>query len=392
MTPNQHDTQAQLNCQAVQDLLHNVLRERMLAAIRTVFVDLLDEEVAAFLGAGPYQRTPQRQSRRSGYYTRDLTTSVGTLKDLSVPRTRNGFKTRLFESYQRRMAELDQMIGQMFIAGLSQTAVGQVVKGLTGTAPSASTVSRVFHGLADEFAAWKQRSLPARYAYVYGDGTYFTVMYEQDGQAQGHKTPVLALIGITPEGRCELIAFTVGERENRQAWEGLFEDIRSRGVQEIGLWVSDGHQAMLNALEAKFPGVCRQRCIKHKMDNILAYVPEKNRQAVRLELRAIFYQDNRTQAEQTAAAFKEKYRAVYPSAIDCLQRDWEACLTFYEFPKSHWRRIRTSNVIERMFEEVKKRSKKMSAPFRNEESCLLLFYAVTRSLKFQNVVMPSAPG
>ena len=109
MTPNQHDTQAQLNCQAVQNLLHNVLRERMLAAIRTVFVDLLDEEVAAFLGAGPYQRTPQRQSRRSGYYTRDLTTSVGTVKDLPVPRTRNGFKTRLFESYQRRMAELDQM-------------------------------------------------------------------------------------------------------------------------------------------------------------------------------------------------------------------------------------------------------------------------------------------
>ncbi|MGQ9815154.1 MAG: transposase [Candidatus Roseilinea sp.] len=123
-------------------------------------------------------------------------------------------------------------------------------------------MSRVFHGPADEFAAWKQRSLPAGYAYVYGDGTYFTVMYEQDGQAQGHKTPAPALIGITPEGRCALIAFTVGKRENRQAWEGLFEDIRSRGVQEIGLWVSDGHQAMLNALEAKFPAVRRQRCIK----------------------------------------------------------------------------------------------------------------------------------
>lgn len=392
MTPNEKDTRPQLDRQAMQNLFREVVHERMLAAIRLVFVNVLEEEVTAFLDADRYQRAPGRQSRRCGYYTRDLTTSVGQAKDLPVPRTRNGFKTRLFESYQRRTAELDEMIGQMFIGGLSQTAVGQVVEGLTGTAPSASTVSRVFHGLEDEFASWKQRSLPARYAYVYGDGTYFTVIHEQDGQQQGHKTPVLALIGITPEGRCELIAFTVGERENQLAWEGLFEDIRSRGVREIGLWISDGHQAMLNALEAKFPGVRRQRCIKHKMDNILACVPEKQREAVRVELRAIFYQDNRTQAEQTAAAFIEKYRAVYPSAIECLRRDWAACLTFYEFPKTHWRRIRTSNVIERMFEEVKKRSRKMSAAFRNEGSCLLLFYAVTRSLKFQNVVMPSAPG
>jgi transposase-like protein len=298
----------------------------------------------------------------------------------------------LFDSYQRRMAELDELMSQMFVGGVSQAKVGQVVEGLTGTAPSASTVSRVFHGLDDEFAAWKRRDLPARYQYVYGDGTYFTVIYEQDGQSAGHKTPILALIGITPEGRREVIAFTVGERENQLAWEGLFDDVKSRGVREIGLWISDGHQAMLNALAAKFPGVPRQRCIKHKMDNILAYVPEQQREAVRVELRAIFYQDNRTQAEQVTAAFIEKYRAVYPSAIECLHRDWMACLTFYAFhafPKTHWARIRTSNVIERMFEEVKKRSKKMSAPFRNEGSCLLLFYAVVRSLKFQNVVMQS---
>lgn len=387
MTPNVKDTQPKVDRQAMQVMFQDVVHERLLAAVRLVFVNVLEDEVTAFVGAGRYQRGAGRRDRRSGHYTRGLTTSVGQIEDLVVPRTRGGFKTQLFESYQRRMAELDETMSRMFVGGLSQVGVGQVIEGLTGTTPSASTVSRVFHGLEGEFAAWKQRSLPKRYEYLYGDGTYFSVIYEQEG----YKTPVLALIGITPQGRREVIAFTVGECENQQAWEGLFDDVKERGVSEIGLWISDGHQAMLNALAAKFPGIPRQRCIKHKMDNVLGYVPEKQREAVRAELKAIFYQDNRTQAEQVTAAFVEKYRQLYPSAIDCLHRDWEACLAFYAFPKSHWARIRTSNVIERMFEEVKKRSKKMSAPFRNEGSCLLLFYAVVRSLKFQNVVMPPMP-
>jgi putative transposase len=121
---------------------------------------------------------------------------------------------------------------------------------------------------------------------------------------------------------------------------------------------------------------------------ILSHVPEKQREAVRVELRAIFYQANRTKADQVAAAFREKYQSIYPSAIACMERDWEACLTFYAYPETHWPNIRTSNIIERMFEEVKKRSKKMAAAFRNEGSCLLLFYAVVRTLRLRRIRMP----
>jgi len=200
--------------------------------------------------------------------------------------------------------------------------------------------------------------------------------------------PILALIGITPEGRRELIAFTTGERENEAAWRNLLDDIQARGVRGVDLWVTDGNQAMLNAIELKFPASRRQRCMRHKMENVLAHVPDKQRGPVQAAFKAIFYRDNRAQADQEAAAFRERYRALYPEAIACMERDWEACLSFYDFPQTHWVRIRTSNVIERLFEEVKKRSKKMSAAFRNEASCLLLFFAVARGMRFQNVVMP----
>jgi putative transposase len=166
-------------------------------------------------------------------------------------------------------------------------------------------------------------------------------------------------------------------------------DLQARGVREVGLWITDGNQAMLNALAVKFKATPRQRCIKHKMENVLSYIPHKQREAVYPDLKAIFYQSSRAQAEQTLEAFCLKYKSIYPTAIECLKRDVDACLTFYDFPPSHWKVIRTTNVIERLFEEVKRRSHKMGAAFRNEDSCLLMFYAVVRSLKFQNLSMPS---
>ena len=218
------------------------------------------------------------------------------------------------------------------------------------------------------------------------DGTYFTVIYN----GEGCKMPILAVMGITAKGEREVLAFRVGDRENQQAWEDLLEDLKERGVKKIDLWISDGNQAMINAMTAKFGSSQRQRCVMHKMENVLSYVPAKQRDQVEPELKALFYQKNRQEADQAVAAFIEKHQRIYPTAIECLQRDLQACLTFYSFPKEHWKTIRTSNVIERLFGEVKRRSHKMAAAFRNEGSCVLLFYAVIRSLKFNRLTMPPA--
>jgi transposase-like protein len=348
-----------------------------------MLIDLMEEEVTAFVGAKEYERTPTRRDQRNGTYSRDLDTTVGRIEALPVPRTRKGFKTQLFEQYHRRQATLDKWIADMFIAGASTLQVGPLVETLTGTKPSPATVSRVFHSLEDEFKAWKTRPLVDHYAYLFADGTYFTVIYE----GEGVKMPIIAVMGIRPSGEREVLAFSVGEHENQLAWEDLFENLKQRGVKTVDLCVTDGGAAVLAALDRKFSTVPRQRCIWHKMENILSYIPESQREEVEPELKAIFYQDSREQAEQLAAAFREKYEAAYPTALECMARDWTACLTFYAFPRSHWKTIRTNNAIERLFGEVKKRYHKMAAAFRGEDSCLLMFFAVIRGLKFRKINM-----
>ena len=382
MTPKKENNQVTPFSQTeFQELVH----EKMRQAVRFTLVTVLEAEMEAFIGAAPYQRSPQRRAYRNGSYQRSLTTSVGQIDDLEVPRTREGFQSQLFERYQRRQAELDASICQMFVGGVSTRRVGEVIETLTGTKPSPSTVSRVFHSLEEEFAAWQQRPLAATYLYAFADGSYFSVIYDHEG----HKMPILAVVGINQAGEREVLGFSVGDRENQNAWEQLFDDLKRRGVQQVDLWITDGLQAMLNALATKFSGSQRQRCVKHKMENILSYLPEKQRDQVEPELKAIFYQDSRSQADQQVVAFIEKYEPIYPTAVACLKRDLEACLTFYAFPKAHWKTIRTTNIIERLFGEVKKRTHKMAAAFRNENSCLLMFYAVIRSLNFRKIPIPA---
>lgn len=367
-----------------QNDFQSLLQEQLRMAVRLTLVTILEDEVSALIGALPYERTTDRLDYRNGHYTRDLETTVGLIEDLPVPRTRNGHQTQVFDKYKRRRAELDDAISEMFIGGVSTRRAGEVVKSLTGSKPSSSTVSRVFHTLEGEYEAWKTRPLEARYEYAFADGTYFTVIYD----GEGHKMPILAVVGINTTGQREVLGFTIGDRENQQAWEDLLDDLKTRGVKEVGLWITDGNQAMINALEAKFPNSQRQRCVKHKMDNVLSYVPKKQRDPVKAELRAIFYQKDREAADQEVAAFCEKFESTYPTAIACLKRDLDACLTFYAFPKAHWKTIRTTNIIERLYNEVKRRTKKMAAAFRNENSCLLMFYAIVRSIKFRRISMP----
>lgn len=365
-----------------QTTVQTLLREKIGLAVQFTLNTLLDYELEAFLGAARYERTPSRQDYRNGSYERGLLTNVGPVT-LTVPRTRKGFNSLLFEQYSRRQSELNRAIGEMFVKGSSTVQVGEIVETLTGVKPSPAAVSRVHQTLQEAFDAWKHRPLLGHYLYVFADGTYFSVIYDDEG----HKMPILAVVGITPTGTREVLAFTTGDRENESAWTDLLTTLQHRGLQSVGLWITDGGQAMLNALAAKFPNTPRQRCVKHKLANVLGYVPKAQQETVEPELKAIFYQPNREQAEQAWAAFCEKYEKLYPTAVDCLKRDGAACLTFYDFPAAHWKTIRTTNIIERLFEEVKKRSHKMNAPFRNEASCLLLFYAVIRALKFRRIAV-----
>lgn len=271
MTRQKNDTQDENESQASFEAM---VREKLQQAVRTALMSVLEAEMDAFIGAVRYEHTAQRRDYRNGHYTRGLDTSLGRISDLVVPRTRAGYQTQLFERYHRRRNDLDQTIGEMFVGGVSMARVGEVVETLTGSKPSASTVSRVFHTLESEYEQWKTRKLASRYVYAFADGTYFTVIYND----QGCKMPILAVVGIAETGEREVLAFRVGDRENEQAWKDLLDDLKERGVKAIDLWVSDGNQAMLNAITKKFPDSARQRCVVHKMDNVLSYVPTKQQE------------------------------------------------------------------------------------------------------------------
>ena len=208
----------------------------------------------------------------------------------------------MFERYHRRRDELDSAIDEMFVKGVSTAKVGEVMETLTGSHPSASAVSRGFHTLEGEYEQWKQRPLAEHYAYAFADGTYFSVIYN----GEGCKLPILAVVGIRTTEEREVLAFRVGDRENQQAWEDLLENVKARGVKGIRLWVTDGGQAMLGAIGRKFAEFQRQRCVMHKMENVFSYLPHKQRERVEPELKALFYQKGRQEADQASAAFVEK--------------------------------------------------------------------------------------
>lgn len=315
-----------------------------------------------------------------------METTVGHRSDVPVPRTRGGHQTQVFERSHRRQGELDSALGEMFVKGVSTANVGEVIETLTSSPPRASTVSRVFQTLEAEEEQWKQRPLAERYEDAFADGTSFTVI----SQGEGCNMPILAVVGLAPPGEREVLGFRVGDREKQHAWEDVLDDLKARGVKAVGLWISDGGQAMLNAIDSTCTSSKRQRCVMHTMEHVLSSVPAQQRDQIEPELTALFSQKGRSQADQAVAAFVEKYQPISPTAIECLQRDLDACLTFYAFPKEHWKTIRTKNVIERLFAEVKRRSQKMAAAFRNEGSCVLLFSAVIRSLTFNKLTMPPA--
>src|SRR5438046_7768930 len=233
MAPAAHDTRtAGLSQTDFQAYIRSELRE----AVRIALVSVLDAEVESLIGASRYERSPLRRDRRNGHYTRDLDTSVGRIEALAVPRTRRGHQTQVFERYKRRRPEVDQTIGEMFIRGVSTQGVGHILAQLNDTQPSASTVSRVFKTLDGEYQAWKTRPIATHYVYALADGTYFSVIYND----QGCKMPILAEIGIRPDGVREAWAFRVGDRENQAAWEDLLADLKARGVQQVDLWITDG--------------------------------------------------------------------------------------------------------------------------------------------------------
>jgi len=342
-----------------QTEFHTALRTQVRAAVRSLLETVMEEELAARLVAEAYERSPHRTGRRNGSYTRDLVTPAGVLSDLRVPRDREGnFHTQVFDRFVRYQNEVVDSIVAMFFGGVSASQVGRVTAPLLGVAPSPATVSRLAHGLEEECAAWRQRPLVPHYRVVYADGVYFPIRHDDQTDA----TPLLVVLGVDRAGHKEVLAVAVAGTESGPAWQGVVDDLKARGVEQIDLVVTDGDEGAIGVWERAFPAARRQRCLTHKLRNVLAKLPKRVKREVAAALKDIFAQPTREEARERL----------------------EACLTFYDFARAMWQHIRTTNALEGLFHTIRLRTDKLGA-FRNETSCVLMVYAVIQSVRFRRI-------
>ena len=233
-----------------QEDFRQYLRHLAVSAVQVLIEQVMREELEMCIGASWGECTPKRRGYRNGSYTRDLVTPTGCIEGLKVPRDQEGaFHSQVFERYNRYEPEVAEALTQMFVSGTSTHKVGEVAATLMGVAPSASSVSRLNQTLTEQYETWRERSLLAHYRIVYLDGIHFTVRHG----AQTDSTIILTALGVDLEGSREVLALRACAEESKDGWSCLLQDLRTRGVSQIDLLVTDGHDGLLAAVASLFP-------------------------------------------------------------------------------------------------------------------------------------------
>jgi len=348
------------------------LRELVQQALQT----LLEAEMEAHLGAGRYERTNARRGYRNGYKPRTLQTRVGTL-DLLVPQDRDGsFSTELFGRYQRSEQALVLTLMEMYLQGVSTRKVAAITEQLCGTRFSKSQVSTLTVQLDARLQAWRERPLTAHaYPYLTVDARYEKV--RQGGQivSQG----VLLVSAVRDDGYRELVAVDVAATESEATYQELFRDLKARGLSGVELVTSDDHQGLKHALDRHFQGAGWQRCQVHFSRNLQGLVSRRQRAQVAEDLRTICACPTLALAQEAVRTIAERWRPTHPQLAERLEEEIEACLACLGFPVSHQRRIRTTNGLERVSQELKRRTRVVRI-FPNRAACLRLVTALAAEI------------
>jgi len=332
--------------------------------------ELLEAEMSEYLGAERYERAAGRAGHRSGHRPRGLQTRLGGLR-LAMPTERSGsFRTRLFERYQRSEQAFLLTLQEMYFTGTSTRKVRQVTEELCGTPVSASTVSRMVRRLDEDLEAWRNRRLVEAYPYLVVDARYERIRQGGRVTSQG----VLLVVGISASGQRDIIGVVLANTESETSWTEVFRELLRRGLRGVRLVVSDDHEGLVAAVRRCFQGAQWQRCQKHFLDNVLAMVGKRDRGELRQALRTVFDGASLEHARTRLLEVVAEWRGRYPEVTDKLEAETEDTLAFYHFPSSHWVKIRTTNMLERYNEEIRRRTKVVRV-FPNPASCLRLITA-----------------
>ena len=341
--------------------------------VKRVLQKLLEAEMTEHIGAAPYERSATRTGQRNGYKPRALRTRVGTL-NLLVPQDREGtFSTKLFSRYQRNEKALVLALMEMYVEGVSTRKVKEITEELCGTSFSKSLVSSLAGGLDAELQAWRSRQLEAKaYPYLFVDARYEKVRVDHKVVGQG----VLVVSAVRDDGVREILAVEVADTESEATYQELFRSLKERGLKGVELVVSDDHEGLKAAITRHFQGAAHQRCQVHYAKNLLGMVGAAKRKEIGADLRAIFAAPDRRSALGLAPSVAEKWRGKGREKVaEHIEEHVEECLSCLAFPESHRRRIRTTNVQERLNQEIKRRTRVVRI-FPNRESCLRLVTAL----------------
>jgi len=338
--------------------------------VESVVQRVMEEELTAFLGAEAYERTDGRAGYRNGYKPRHLKTRVGTL-ELMVPKDREGrFSTVLFERYQRSEKALLLAVAEMYVQGVSTRKVRHITEILCGLEISKTQVSELAKGLDAEIEIWRSRRLEKVYPYLIVDARYEKVRQGPHVVSCG----VLIVVGIGEDGYREILGTYTAHTENDTTWAEAFKDLEERGLRGVRFVVSDDHKGLRAAIERHFAGALWQRCQVHFLRNVLGHVSKKDRKCVVDLMRAITnaatLDEARKQLLATVTALEERY----PKVAELLDEHGEEMLAVYQLPESHRKKMRTTNMIERENQELKRRTRVVRI-FPNEASCLRLVTA-----------------
>jgi putative transposase len=361
---------------SAEELLQGVLLDEpdfLRQIVERVLQEMLEAEMTEHIGAAPYERTHKRTGQRNGYKPRALRTRVGTL-NLLVPQDREGtFSTRLFSRYQRNEKALVLALMEMYVEGVSTRKVKDITEELCGTSFSKSLVSQLATRLDAELETWRSRPLEGEgYPYLFVDARYEKARTNGRVVSQG----VLIVCAVREDGLREILAIEVADTESEATYQELFRSLKRRGLKGVQLVVSDDHEGLKNAIERHFQGASWQRCQVHYARNLLGMVGHAIRKELGTDLRTIFAAASREQALALASEIAQKWRGRgHKKVAEHLEEHIEECLTCLAFPESHQRRIRTTNSLERLNQEIKKRTRVVRI-FPNWEACLRLVTAL----------------
>jgi putative transposase len=347
--------------------------------------EMMEAELTHFLGREPYERKDKDSNHRNGSYGRRFTIkSIGEVS-VKVPRDRKGeYQTAVLPRSQQYEKEIGHDLCLMFLGGVSTRTLSIMSQRLIGRKLSHTEISQATRELADAVEKWRSRDLsgePIKYIFV--DGVHFDMRMGDSIE----NIPVLAAIGVTESGARMVLGLQIGDKESAPTWRQYFKDLKGRGLDgsKVTLGIMDGLPGLEKVFKEEFPKAKVQRCQVHVARNVLAKVPQKFKQAIADEMRSIFYASSREKAVELFGQFKKKWEHQLSSAVACLERSLDACLTFFNFPEEEWISLRTSNIIERLNKQFKRRTKPMEI-VAGERSCytLLAFIALKMELHWRS--------